>query len=298
MQRDFPFTLIDAHFAYPDGIAAAIVARILGTHYSITLRGNEPMHASYPARREAIKWAIRNATQIIAVSSRLADFAVACGAMPERVRTIPNGVDTSIFYPRPKGGAFEYLKVPAGLPVILSAGYLIERKGHHHVMHALAGLRSMDSRAHLVIAGGSGAEGDYEGNLRNLAKKLQLQHIVHFAGAVPPETLASFMSEASVVCLASSREGWPNVVNESLACGTPVVATDIGGVPDMIPSADLGTIVSSGSPDALQSALRDAIARSWNRSQIASWGMSRSWEQVASEVQHTFRQAVNRGKSV
>lgn len=297
LRRDFPFSVLDAHFAYPDGIAAALLARSFDVPYTITLRGNEPMHGAYPVRGMSIRWAIRNAASIIAVSGRLAQFAEACGAPPNRIRVIPNGVDTSLFHPRPATRVYREMGIQPGTPVIVSAGYLIERKGHHHVIRALARLRSRGSQARLVIAGGPGSEGDYRTVLHSVVKDLRLEDRVYFTGAVPPATLASYFSEASVVCLASSREGWPNVVNEALACGAPVIATDIGGVPDMLPSTDYGIVIPRADEHTLASALDAALARDWDRKRIASWGMSRTWEKVAEEVQETLALASSHRRS-
>ena len=100
------------------------------------------------------------------------------------------------------------------------------------------------------------------------------------------------MSAADLFCLASSREGWPNVVNESLACGTPVVATDIGGVPDMLPSPEYGLIVPPNDQASLDQALCHAFSMRWDREAIARWGQSRSWEHVASEVLQQLAQTL------
>jgi glycosyltransferase involved in cell wall biosynthesis len=105
------------------------------------------------------------------------------------------------------------------------------------------------------------------------------------------------MSAANLVCLASTREGWPNVVNEALACGSPVVAMDVGGVPDMITSDRYGFIVPVDNQGALENALARALACNWDRRAIAEWGMSRSWEQVAVEVLNVLREAVNDKRS-
>jgi teichuronic acid biosynthesis glycosyltransferase TuaC len=121
---------------------------------------------------------------------------------------------------------------------------------------------------------------------------LGLADHVHFVGGVPPEVLAEYMSAADVFCLASSREGWPNVVHEALGCGTPVVASDVGGVPDLIPSQDYGTIVPIGNQEELETALRNALLHEWNRPAIAAWAQSRSWQQVASEVICQARQGI------
>lgn len=284
LRKRFPFQFIDAHFGYPEGIAAALLALVFRCPYSITMRGNETMHAGYLFRGIAQRWAIRRADRIITVSKRLREFAITCGAHPSTIRTIPNGVDSSIFYPRRSGDARRRLGLDPSAPLIVSAGYLIERKGHHKVIRALKALRERGSSVRLAIAGGPGAEGQFEPALRKLTFELALEDRVHFLGHLPPDDLAELMSAADVVCLASSREGWPNVVNESLACGTPVVATDIGGVPDMIPSANYGFIVPVEDMAALTQALDRALNKRWNREAISAWGMSRSWDEVAGEV--------------
>lgn len=225
---------------------------------------------------------------MITVSGALRDFALALGVTPERVRVIPNGVDTSVFHPRPRSRPAD------GSKIILSAGYLIERKGHHHVIRALARLRARGVDCELWIAGGPGREGQFEERLRSLTAELKLEGAVRFLGAVPPPRLAELMSQAGVFCLASSREGWPNVVNEALACGAPVVATRIGGVPDLLRSPDYGIIVEPGDQEGLEAALEAALSREWDREAIARWGQSRSWEMVAREVVDFLEQAIKR----
>jgi glycosyltransferase involved in cell wall biosynthesis len=92
------------------------------------------------------------------------------------------------------------------------------------------------------------------------------------------------MSAADVFCLASTNEGWPNVVHEALACGAPVVATDVGAVPEMLAGGRYGCVVPVNDPAALEKALAEALQRDWDRAAIAAWGGARSWRQVASEV--------------
>jgi glycosyltransferase involved in cell wall biosynthesis len=298
LRREFPFDVIDSHFAYPDGIAAAMLAQVFGCPYVITLRGNETMHSGFRWRGRAIRWAIRRASRIITVSERLREFAIECGARPQNVCTIPNGVDTAVFHPRGTSAVRAGLGLGSDAPLVLSAGYLIERKGHHRVMHALRQLRDSGVPPHLVIAGGPGGEGRYEPVLRALTDELSLTDRVHFTGPVSQQRMAELMSAANVVCLASAREGWPNVVNEALACGSPVVATDVGGVPDMLPSDRYGIVVPVDDAGALERALERSLALRWDREAIAAWGMSRSWELVAGEVLNVLSEAVNEKKSI
>jgi glycosyltransferase involved in cell wall biosynthesis len=105
--------------------------------------------------------------------------------------------------------------------------------------------------------------------------------------------MAELLSAADVFCLASYTEGWPNVVNEALACGAPVVATHVGGVPSMVTSERYGFLVPPRDPNALRDALREALKRTWDRASISDWGRSRSWQQVAREVIDVMQSVVS-----
>jgi teichuronic acid biosynthesis glycosyltransferase TuaC len=285
LRKHYQFEWIDAHFAFPDGIAAAMLSRWFGVPFSITLRGNETMHASRSRIIQGLmRWAFRRAASVITVSTPLEQFAISMGADSRTTRTIPNGVDHCIFYPRSREDCRRKLRLPLDARVIVSAGSLIERKGHHRVLEAVAGLRSRAVDAWLLVAGGTGREGDYSDTLRKMAAKLGLEDRVWFLGHVTPEALAEVMSAADLFCLASTREGWPNVVHEAMACGTPVVATDVGAIPDLIPSPRYGMVVPAGNQQALEIALETALCREWDREAIRRWAHARSWEQVADDV--------------
>jgi teichuronic acid biosynthesis glycosyltransferase TuaC len=298
LRRSFHYDVIDAHFAFPEGIAAALLARALRCPFTITLRGNETEHSKHFLRGAAIRWAIRKAAHVITVSDRLRKVAIACGADPDRTTTVPNGIDSSIYYPRKQRDILSRFSIPEHVPLILSAGHLIELKGHHRVIRSLRTLVEAGSPAHLVIAGGPGSRRSFEPSLRTLVADLRLEDRVHFTGHVPPESLAQLMSAAAVFVLASSREGWPNVVNEALACGTPVVATDVGAVPEMLPSMEYGFVVPVNDQPRLERALLDALNWRWNRNHIAAWGASRSWDQVAADaLQCLGRSVTKRGRT-
>jgi teichuronic acid biosynthesis glycosyltransferase TuaC len=143
----------------------------------------------------------------------------------------------------------------------------------------------------LWIVGGPGREGQFEKTLHREVQERALESAVHFTGNVKPSNLADYMSAADVVCLASSREGWPNVVHEAQACGAPVVATRVGGVQEMIPKAEYGSVVSLGDDDALTAALSHALETQWDRAGITAWGRARSWQQVGAETAEVLSQA-------
>jgi glycosyltransferase involved in cell wall biosynthesis len=292
LRSAFPFDLIDAHFAYPDGIAASMLADTFGVPFVVTLRGNETLHAQSGPKRERIGHALRKAARVISVSESLRQFALSLGVDPARARTIPNGIDTAVFFPRDRAECRRKHGIADGCKVVLSVGALIERKGHHRAVQALQELAAEGVKADLLIAGARGREGAFEEQIRSLVARLDMQDRVRFLGQVPPAILPELMSAADVLCLASDREGWPNAVNEAMGCGCPVVATDVGGLADLIPSADYGLVIPVGQPDKLRGALRQALAKLWDRSAIATWAGARSWKNVAAEVYEEFQGAI------
>lgn len=292
LRRRYRFQLIDAHFGHPTAAAAALLSAAFRCPFVVTLRGDETRHATYALRRYWMGWALRRACRVITVSERLRQFAIGLGVAPGRVCTIPNGINARMYFQRDRVTVRRKLGIASDQLMLLSAGYLIERKGHHRAITALGALRRQGIAADLWIVGGAGREGRYERKIRDLVRELELENHVHFVGSVPAETLAEYMSAADVFCLASAREGWPNVVHEALGCGTPVVASDVGGVPDLIPSPEYGIVVPIADQEALETALREALMQTWNRPAIAAWAQSRSWEQVAGEVIRQARQGI------
>ncbi len=296
LRKGFPFQLIDAHFGYPEGVAAWLLARAFRCPFTVTLRGNETMHGEHRLRRALIGRSLRGANRVITVSNRLREYAVSLGADSEKVKTIPNGVNSAVYYPHDRNAMRVKHDIPVDTPVILSAGYLVERKGHHRALSALRELRTGGLPAKLLIAGGPGGEGRYQEHIEHLITSLRLEKEVRMLGEVSQETLSELMSAADVFCLASSREGWPNVVHEALSCGTPVVVTDVGAAREMVPSEEHGFVVPPGDEPALASALRRALLKTWNREAIAARAQSRSWEKVAQEVLEEFHQVIEGAK--
>jgi glycosyltransferase involved in cell wall biosynthesis len=299
LRRTVPFDILDTHFGHPDGIAGGLISRALGVPFTMTLRGNEPAHASSRLVRRSLAWAVQEAVRVFTVSERLRQFAIGLGANPDKVKTIPNGVDTSIFHPGERIANRIQYGLDPHKPLIVSAGALIERKGHHRVIRAVSALnRAACGRVQLAIIGPAGPEGAYEQVIRQTISTLHLEADVRLVGSVSAPEMARWMSAADVLCLASTREGWPNVVNEALACGTPVVAADVGAVPDMLPDARYGLVVPINDEAALGAALDQALRKEWDRSAITAWGQRRSWGHVAQDVLEEMHSAIAGAKGM
>jgi glycosyltransferase involved in cell wall biosynthesis len=295
LRRNFRFQLIDAHFGYPEGTAAVFLSAVFRVPFVVTLRGLEQEFERHnPLRHRCMGWALRRAALVIAVSENLRRVALRLGVDPSRAVTIPNGVDTARFHPLDRDACRRKHGLPLDSRLIVAAGELIEAKGHQHVV---AGLRAALDRgvdARLVIAGKTMRGGvDYERQLRDRVAALNLGDRVTFAGLLDQTALAELCSAADVFCLASWTEGWPNVIQEALACGAPVVASRVGGVPEMLPGADYGFIVEPRDEPALAAALELALKREWDRRKIADWGRRRSWDNVGLEVCDHLRHIVS-----
>jgi len=289
LRKAFPFEAIDAHFIYPEGLAAVLHGLVFRVPVLITLRGMLPLLVRYRLRRPQLRFALRRAARLIAVSGSLKQDAVGEGIAPERVRVIENGIDPALFSPLDRIEARRSLGIPEDGPLLVSVGTLAPRKGFHLVMEAMASLRP-DLR--FAIVGGAGAEGAMESELRELASRLGLRDRVIFAGPRGRNELAAWYSAADLFVLASGHEGCPNVVLEALACGTPVVATPVGNIPEILDRPEAGIVVERQVP-ALTSAISEALSRDWDRSAIRARIESRTWAAVGREVMEEVEAALS-----
>lgn len=285
LRREFDFQLIDAHYVYPDGVAAVQLARALGVPCVVTARGSDinllPRHAL--VRRQIVA-ALAAADATVAVSAALGNAMQALGAPADRMHVVPNGVDRDVFHYGDQQEARAKLGIPREETMLLSVGNLNELKGHALVIDAVARLQSRGIRASYHIIG----TGEEESRLAAKIAALGLQGRVHLQGSVPNERLRPWYQAASAFVLASSREGWPNVLNESLACGTPVVATKVGGVPEIVRHGENG-LLTERSAEAIAVAIEGVLAASWDRPALAAAAARRGWSDVAASLEVLFR---------
>jgi glycosyltransferase involved in cell wall biosynthesis len=284
LRRTFPFDLIDAHFAYPDGFAGMLFARVFRVPVAVTLRGTEVPISRFRLRRGQIRYTLRHADRVLAVSDSLARLAAELGAPMDRIRVIPNGIDRGRFQPGPRPEARRRLGLPPDRPIIVSVGALAERKGHHRVLRAMQALVGDRPDLLLAIVGGGGSEGDVGPSLRRLTADLGLERHVLFAGPQPHERIPTWLQAANLFCLATANEGRPNVVLEALACGLPVVTTDVGGVAEIVRPGLDGLLVPLDDASALAKALGAALDHSWDSESMSARNSGRSWGRAAEEV--------------
>ena len=289
LQREGRLDLLDAHFGYPDGEAAVRLGRWLKVPVTITMRGTEARHANDPSLRPLLTRALRGADRIFAVSESLRQVALGLGVSPERVRVVGNGVDLERFQPIDRGVARTELGLPPDARVLVSVGGLCERKGFHRVVDCLPTLRAQGMDAHLIVVGGPSPEGDWSDKLRNQVREAGLGNRVRFTGAVPSQQLHRVLSAADVFVLATRNEGWANVFLEAMACGLPVVTTDVGGNAEVVCRPELGTVVPFDDAAALTAALGAALARSWDRQLLRRHAQANTWDHRVDVLEAEFR---------
>lgn len=287
--RDPGFDLIDAHFAYPDGYAASLLARRLGVPYTLTLRGTEVPHARNPQLRPRLAEAMRGAARVVGVSDSLRRLAVSLGVPEERTTVVGNGVDIGLFHPVDRAEARRRFGLPEGARVLVTVGGLVERKGFHRVIACLPELLARHPDLHYLVVGGPCREGDMSEALRRQAAELGLAERVHFLGALPPAELKWPLSAADVFVLSTRNEGWANVILEAMACGLPVVASDVGGNREVVATDDLGAIVPFDDHARLAEALDAALRRPWDRDAILAHARDNDWDKRVAQLLAIFR---------
>ncbi len=274
------FNAIDAHYIYPDGVAAVWLGRALGLPTFVTARGTDVnLIPRYTVPRLLIRRAIADATALIAVSSALRNELVALGAQAEKVTVLRNGVDTALFRPTDRDSARTALGLKR--PTLLSVGHLIERKGHDRTIEAMTRLPEFD----LLIVG----EGPQRDRLAALISRLGLSGRVRLLGARPHAELPSLYSAADILVLASRREGWANVLLESMACGTPVVASNAWGNPEVVRDSAAGLIADENTPDGIAAAVRRLIAHLPERAATRMYAEQFGWDAVTDGQLALFR---------
>ena len=286
VQKDFDFDLIDSHYAYPDGFAAVLVGQLLKKPVIISARGSDVnLFRTFPVIQRLLRFSFLRAERVIAVSRALKDTILRLNIPEDKVEVIPNGVDLEKFKEIPTYEARQRLQLQ-GKPLLLSVGNLNPNKGFDKLIKSIRILTEQDNQKdiHLVIIG----EGASLKSLQGLVRSLGLDEHVSFAGGVPHQELFLWYSAADIICLASGREGWPNVLLEAMACGKPVVATSVGGIPEIVSSDQLGILVKRNEME-IAKGISTALSKNWNRQEIRKYAETHTWNRVTDSLSAIFR---------
>lgn len=274
-------------WAYPDGFAAILFARALGVPAVVKLHGSDVnVIAKMGGPRRMMQWALPRAARVVAVSRALADEVAGLGVDRARIAIVMNGVDAELFRPQDRAAARARLALPADGPLLVYVGNLKESKGVLDLAAAFERAAATTPGLRLAVVGG----GEARAALDATAARLGGRMIV--AGPRPLEEVPAWMAAADAVVLASWNEGTPNVVLEALASGRRVVATAVGGVPDLITSPALGELVPARDVDALAAALGRAAVTPYDPVEVARQGARGGWDASAAALHDVLAAAV------
>lgn len=289
LQRKFPFDLIHAHMACPAGFAAILLGMVYGRPVIITAHGSD-VH-TFPQNfflRRLVLYALKRAHKVATVSFALKGLLEKMATFQKEVSVIRNGMWEDAFFPLDKGKCRERLGLPVSRKAILFVGNLLPVKGVDSLLRAYVTV-SKSNQADLIIIG----KGESAQELKVLTKALGIEASVYFVGPVSHDMIPLWLNACDVLCLPSHREGFPTIIVEAFACGRPVVATRVGGVPEAVINDSLGILIDSNQPDVLASALNTALAKEWNSRAIAAYGRSFSWRAIAEEYQRLYEEMLN-----
>jgi teichuronic acid biosynthesis glycosyltransferase TuaC len=269
-EEGFSIDVIDSHYFYPDGVVASWIGEELDIPVMVTARGSDinVIPDNSIARQHIVK-ALTDIQASAAVSQALADEMVKLAPLAKQPVVLKNGVDLDLFHPDAPEPTLPF-KLESGEKLILSVGNLIELKGHHLVIKALGSL----DKVKLIVIG----EGEYKSTLQKLVEDLSLTDRVYFIGNIMQAHLPGYYATADAVVLASSREGMPNVLLESLACGTRVIATNVGGIKELIGSSEVGTLLSSRSTMSIVEALLSVLSKEKQPKIIRLYAQQFGWK--------------------
>jgi teichuronic acid biosynthesis glycosyltransferase TuaC len=278
--------IVHAHFAYPDAVAARKLARRHHLPLIVTVHGSDiNILAKDAGRQRQIVQMLKGAAGIVCVAEDLVRKVVALGAPASRVHHIPNGVDACKFYPGDKGAHRARLGLIHQQKLILTVGNLIPIKGYDCLIRALV---DTDPNIGLVIAG----EGRERDRLERYSRRLGLEKRVHFAGPVPHAQLAEYYRAADFLVISSHSEGWPTVILEALACGLPVIANRVGGIPEVLSSPELGMLMEDNNPSTIAEAIDSAYEKRWDRDRAVSFAGEHTWVEISRRYQDLYGQII------
>lgn len=277
------FDLIDAHYFYPDGVAAAALAQKLKLPFTITGRGTDlNILPKYFLPRTMIKWAAKKANALITVSKSLKEALVALYVNSDKITSLRNGIDSNSFHLLKKTDFQNTYPFPTNKKIILSVGNLVENKGNEFTIRALA---SLPHDFHFVLAG-SGPE---EAKLKKIITELHLNDRVTFLGQVPHHDLIKLYNAADCLILASSREGWPNVLLEAIACGCPVVSTRVNGTPEIIQKPEAGILIDDRKPESIAKGILELFKNLPSRAQTSTYAKDFTWTETSLGQEKIFK---------
>lgn len=285
------FDLIHAHFL-ENGFIGAYLKNLYNKPLIVTAHGGDVY--DLPFRNywynSLARFVLSEADEVITVSKFNAEKLLSLGVSSNKLHVIPNGYDERLFKPIPAAKAREKLGLPQNKKILLSVGNLVDVKGHTYLIGAISLVLRKKKDVLLIIVG----SGPLKELLQSMVKKYGLEDHVMLAGGRRHEEIPIWMNASDIFILPSLQEGFPTVIPEAMACGKPIVATKVGGVPEAITSDYLGILVPPKDSESLSWAILEVLDRKWDSITILEHAKKYSWSELAKQILLTYQKALNK----
>ncbi|MBL4637695.1 MAG: glycosyltransferase [Kofleriaceae bacterium] len=268
--------IVLAAWAHPDGCAAVLLAKMLGVPVVVKVHGTDINSvAQQPGPKRVMRALLPKADGLVAVSSALGKKLENLGVESKRIHLIMNGVDDKVFHVRDRKQAREELGLPLDAKIALYIGNIIEAKGIVDLHRAFQSITDANPDMHLYCVGDGNQRAELSANAPSR---------MTFVGSQPFEKIPQWLAACDLLVLPSWNEGTPNVVLEALACGRRVLASDVGGIPDLLRDPKLGAMVAPKAHAELANLLPIQLRQPYDANEVAALGSRGNWQQSASEL--------------
>lgn len=284
----YPIDLIDAHYLYPDGLAALRIARDLNLKMVVTARGTDAhTYPQFSSLRPRLREVLQGAGRVFAVSESLKLDLTPTLPPGRGVVVTPNGVDVGLFRPLPRAAARRRLRVSEKRALLVGIGRLVPVKRWELAIEALAFLREArpETRINFCLVGGGPLKIELQRRIQSLG---MLDRIV-LVGERAQHELPYWLSAADGLLHPSEREGWPNVVLEALACGTPVIGSKIPSIDEVAPSPEHSLLVDEMDPESLADAVFEGVTKKWSRERLVARAREYAWPRIGARILEQLR---------
>lgn len=275
--------IVHCHFVYPEGFAGVLIGKLLNWRSIITAHGSDLL--VWPERskflKRGVQFALRHSDRIICVSQTLRREAINLGADESRTIFIPNGLDFEVFRPLSMNRARERLGLPLKKKIVTYIGSMVKVKGVSNLVEAIPCVLSLDRNIIFLIIG----QGKLENQLKKRVYSIGIEKDVKFVGVKKNEEIPYWINASNLICIPSVSEGFGIVAIESLTCGVPVVASNVGGIPEIIKDESLGILFPPGDLAALSSAIVWALSKKWDGEKMREYVMKRcDWDLISQKI--------------
>ena len=287
-KNSFKPDFIHAHFTWPSGYIALKLKEKMQIPYFITAHGHDiydmPFRNDYYNKN--IKKVLENSNHIITVSQKNKKIMTdKLGVNDNKITVIPNGFNPNLFYPINKQSVRKKLKLPLNKKIVLSIGNLMQVKGHKYLIESAKNVIKKRKDVLFLIVG----EGSERKNLEDNIKKNKLGEYIKLMGPKPHDTISMWINSCDIFVLPSLDEGVPTVLFETLACGKPVVGTQVGGIPEIIKDDNLGFLVSSRDSINLADKIINGLNKDWDSEIITNYALEFSWGKIVNKIMNIYK---------